>query len=171
MRFWSHGGFCFIQQSYDYPLIRLIGHKKNLGAFTQVNRDQRESVAKAQLKHRRSLSTTQKYCLGAPCSKEQRVFITLVIGLKARLGSQVYSPKTPGYPAFSSKPLHPGNPGMTRRTFDKSISQTLNLSKLKQRLVNVRSILKGFVKWFNSVAWQPMKSLTFLHIFFANLSF
>ena len=44
--------------------------------------------------------------------------MTLVIGLKARLGSQVYSPKTPGYPAFLSKSLCPGNPGMTRRTFD-----------------------------------------------------
>ena len=31
--------------------------------------------------------------------------MTLVIGLKARLGSQVYSPKTPGYPAFLSQPL------------------------------------------------------------------
>ena len=47
--------------------------------------------------------------------------MTLVIGLKARLGSQVYSPKNLGYPAFLSLPLRQGNPGKTRRTFDKSI--------------------------------------------------
>ena len=119
----SLGGFRLIELSYDYPLIRLICHayKNAWGLATQVNRDQRESVAKAQLKHRRPLSTAQKYCLGDLYSKRQEFFMTLIIGLKARLGSQVYPPKTPGYPAFLSKPLRPGNPGMTRRTFDKSI--------------------------------------------------
>ena len=39
--------------------------------------------------------------------------------------------------------------------------ETLHLSKLKRWLVSWRSILKGFVKWFNSVAWQPTKSLEF----------
>ena len=84
-------------------------------------RDQREFVAQ----HNSNIGTQRAHLKnitwGLVCSKEQRVFITLVIGLKARLGSQVYSPKTPGYPAFLSLPLRPGNPGMTRRTFDKSI--------------------------------------------------
>ena len=43
---------------------------------------------------------------------------TLAIGYQARLGSQVYSPKNPGYPDFLSLPLRPGNPGMTRCTLD-----------------------------------------------------
>ena len=30
----------------------------------------------------------------------------------------MYSPKTLDYPAFLSESLRPGNPGMTRRTFD-----------------------------------------------------
>ena len=81
----------------------------------------KESVAPAQLKYRHPPSTTQILLGGSLLLKEQRVY-TLVIGYQARLGSQVYSPKTPGYPASLSKSLHPGKPGMTHRTFDKSIS-------------------------------------------------
>ena len=40
----------------------------------------------------------QKWCV-LSIIREQRA-CTLVIGYQARLGSQVYSPKTPGYPAF-----------------------------------------------------------------------
>ena len=53
-----------------------------------------------------------------------------------RLGLLVYSQKNPGYPAFLSLPLRPGNPGMTRCTLDnQSSKKTLNLPKLKRRLV------------------------------------
>ena len=95
------------------PLDRLKAKRKSCGA--------KESIATAQLKHRHPPSTTQMLLGGSLLLKEQRA-CTLAIGYQARLGSQVYSPKTPGYPAFLSKPLRPGKPGMTRRTFDKSIS-------------------------------------------------
>ena len=36
---------------------------------------------------------------GSSLAQQQRV-LNLVIGYQARLGSQVYSPKTPGYPAL-----------------------------------------------------------------------
>ena len=70
-----HGGFFFIQQSYNYPLIRPIGHIKTWG--------QRESVAKARLKHRYPLSTAQNVTWGLFCSRERRVH-NLVIGYKSQ---------------------------------------------------------------------------------------
>ena len=65
---WLHGGFCFIQQSYNYPLIRPIGHIKTW--------DQRESVAKARLKHRYPLSIAQNITEGLFFLKNEE-FITL----------------------------------------------------------------------------------------------
>ena len=96
----------------ETPLDRLKAKRKLCGA--------KESVATAQLKHRHPPSTAQMLLMGSLLLKEQRVY-TFAIDYQARLGSQVYSPKTSGYPASLSKPLRPGKPGMTHQTFDKSI--------------------------------------------------
>ena len=55
-----------------------------------------------------------------------------------RLGRQVYSPKNPGYPAFVSLPLRPGNPGMTRRTLDSQSYKDPKLVKVKMTIGHVR---------------------------------
>ena len=65
----------------------LIGSKPNQSVA-------KESVAKQQLKHRHLLSIAQNVTWGffaVETNKES----TLVMGYQARLGSQVYAPKTP----------------------------------------------------------------------------
>ena len=58
-----------------------------------------------------------------------------------RLGRQVYSPKNPGYPAFVSLPLRPGNPGMTRRTLDSQSYKDPEFVKVKTAIGHVRPSL------------------------------
>ena len=58
--FGSHGGFCFIQQSYDYPLIRLIGHIKKLGDLLPRLKGPKRVCCTAQLKHRYPASRAHK---------------------------------------------------------------------------------------------------------------
>ena len=50
----------------------------------------------------------------------------------------MYSPKNPGYPAFLSLPLRPGNPGMTRRTLTSQSYTEPELVKVKTTIGNVR---------------------------------
>ena len=86
-----------------------------------------------------------------------RVFRTLVIGLEVRLGSQVYSPKNPGYPAFLSLPLRPDWLEWLAVLLTVNLIQTLNLSKLKRRLVMWGLAYK--VEWrINSVPVRPFES-------------
>ena len=56
----------------------------------------------------------------------------------SRLGSQVYSPKNLGYPAFLCLPLRPGNPGMTHRTLDSQSYTDPELVKVKTVIDHVR---------------------------------
>ena len=55
----------------------------------------------------------------------------------------MYSPKNLGYPAFLSLPLHPGNPGMTRRTLTSQYYKDLELVKVKTTIGHVRPDLQG----------------------------
>ena len=73
------------------PLDRLKAKRKLL-------RGQRECCTST-TKTQAPAEHSSKYCLGALCFSKNKE-PTLVIGYQARLGSQVYSPKTPGYPAF-----------------------------------------------------------------------
>ena len=66
-----------------------------------------------------------------------RALLTLVIGLDARCIHQ----KNPGYPAFVSLPLRPGNPGITRRTLDSQSYKDPELLKVKMAIGHVRPSL------------------------------
>ena len=87
-----HGGFSW--QSGVLPVKPAIMPQYSFGASHP--RGQRESGCYAQLKHRHPLSIAHKITWGlfVHCNKEFER--TLVICYQARLGSLVYSPKTPG---------------------------------------------------------------------------
>ena len=54
----------------------------------------------------------------------------------------MYSPKTPGYPAFVCLPLEPGNPGMTHRTLNSQSYKDPELVKVKMVIGHVRPNLQ-----------------------------
>jgi len=73
----------------------------------------------------------------------------------------VYSPKNPGYPAFLSLPLRPGNPGMTRRTLTSQSYKDPELVKVKTTIGHVRPGLQGLNEGLTQWLCGPMKALGF----------
>ena len=77
-------------------LIRLARHNHQiLGGFLLIEHSYDYPIDSA-------CTLGMKYYLGALCSTDKSFYDPC-----NRLGSQVYSPKNPGYPAFLSLPLRP----------------------------------------------------------------
>ena len=66
--------------------------------------------------------------------------------------------KNPGYPAYVSLSLRPGNPGMTRCTLDSYSYKDTELVNVKMAIGHVRPGLQGFELRFNSAAAWPLNN-------------
>jgi hypothetical protein len=63
--------------------------------------------------------------------------LTILIGLYARCKHQI-----PGYPAYMSLSLRPGNPGITRRTLNSQSCKDPELVEVKTAVGHVRAGLR-----------------------------
>ena len=108
--------------------IRTIATPENyLGA--------KESVVKEQLKHRHPLSTTQNIAWGFfAIAMNKEIYTCNRLSSRGLEAWCIHLKPRVSLP-FLSKSLRPGKPGMTRQTLTSQSHKTLNLSKLKRRLV------------------------------------